>query len=635
MPILGGEAAAQLKEASPETKVARLLDYFDREGIRWHPQIEVCCQGQTEHEGNGAIGVYLASSCSFLSSGTVLVQIPKRSCLSPRTSCLAPFLGSGDIFSVESGCGLTLAVCLVAEYLQGPKSRFCDYCQALPHERAGGTLGITLPLEWAADSIEQQCLRGTEAARILGRAARRLSLPAVSTRGLALCHVRDYFDRVGLTLLRQACPGIASMSNVEQEKLASTFIGAWSLVSSRAFVCDTYHGLVLAPFADLFNHADENQVQFECTEVVCMQCGLQHIACPMASETPAKCTEGTMGGVPAVDSDDTADMILCAPLFRDDAESARVEIFNSYGPLSNARLLVRYGFSIEDGTDYERITWDWTDEDERAEMLQSMGLTGDQLAAGSRLGSWCRLFADYIGSDWSRSFEEQLLSSVTVNHLKIGAVRPPKNYERQRWHADKFHLLGRQAPPAIIIDGHDLLVSLLDDDVEGAPPQAEIDRDFPLCVDGEGKISVALWRAACLAAVAKDRDEPGSTPPEDVRKSLRGIETLATALGDDPTMASDLPNHVSHHRLWLRRALEYLDSLLRRRQEEIPTYSASGSQAALVCQYGESGADRSLRSVVQCALVEEALLRVARCRVSELLCRSEPVRTAPVPAHNR
>lgn len=41
------------------------------------------------------------------------------------------------------------------------------------------------------------------------------------------------------------------------------FIHAYTLVSSRAFLVDAYHGLAMVPIADAFNHAADNHVHLE------------------------------------------------------------------------------------------------------------------------------------------------------------------------------------------------------------------------------------------------------------------------------------------------------------------------------------------------------------------------------------
>lgn len=38
---------------------------------------------------------------------------------------------------------------------------------------------------------------------------------------------------------------------------------AYSLVTSRAFQVDAYHGAAMVPLADIFNHREDNQVCFE------------------------------------------------------------------------------------------------------------------------------------------------------------------------------------------------------------------------------------------------------------------------------------------------------------------------------------------------------------------------------------
>jgi len=47
---------------------------------------------------------------------------------------------------------------------------------------------------------------------------------------------------------------------------------AYSLVTSRAFQVDVYHGSAMVPLADLFNHKEDNHV--------CFEVGLSRISSP-------------------------------------------------------------------------------------------------------------------------------------------------------------------------------------------------------------------------------------------------------------------------------------------------------------------------------------------------------------------
>lgn len=120
----------------------------------------------------------------------------------------------------------------------------------------------------------------------------------------------------------------------------SLFLKIYSLCSSRSFHIDTFHNLALVPLADLFNHEDSNSVSFVSEQWVCEDCGkfqrCQHDDVDSVGEE-----EGEKGEGEGEEDDDTCELITVVSI-----ESGR-EVFNSYGTLSNARLLRDYGFMLE------------------------------------------------------------------------------------------------------------------------------------------------------------------------------------------------------------------------------------------------------------------------------------------------
>ncbi|KZT27780.1 hypothetical protein NEOLEDRAFT_60528 [Neolentinus lepideus HHB14362 ss-1] len=122
-----------------------------------------------------------------------------------------------------------------------------------------------------------------------------------------------------------------------------------------------------------FDHANENHVHLESDFDVCVSCGAL-AECPHDSEgresfvdgTPSPATAKTMAlrpddnlrkqpGSPQFDlpqdQDNTCDMVSNLPIM------AGTEVFNTYGErLSNASLLVRYGFMI-DGNEWDSVHW--------------------------------------------------------------------------------------------------------------------------------------------------------------------------------------------------------------------------------------------------------------------------------------
>jgi hypothetical protein len=124
------------------------------------------------------------------------------------------------------------------------------------------------------------------------------------------------------------------------------FLHAYALVSSRAFVVDDYHGLSLVPIADLFNHVELNQVQFEVdSHWVCSTCG-----------SSSQCSHDDDGIVKMNDDDKEEEEDYCVLSTIVDIEAGD-EVFNSYGNgLSNTHLLQHYGFLLE-ANSFDRISF--------------------------------------------------------------------------------------------------------------------------------------------------------------------------------------------------------------------------------------------------------------------------------------
>ncbi|KZV68997.1 hypothetical protein PENSPDRAFT_501548 [Peniophora sp. CONT] len=127
----------------------------------------------------------------------------------------------------------------------------------------------------------------------------------------------------------------------------------------------------MVPVADAFNHANSNHVHLETEYDVCPDCGswaqcihdeddgpmlLQDQQSDSASELsgrarkrPRLSLEEASKELSDVDKENTCEMIVNAPLAAPADED--VEVFNTYGRLSNAALIVRYGFALDDTED--------------------------------------------------------------------------------------------------------------------------------------------------------------------------------------------------------------------------------------------------------------------------------------------
>ncbi|KAJ6585494.1 hypothetical protein B0H19DRAFT_422123 [Mycena capillaripes] len=151
--------------------------------------------------------------------------------------------------------------------------------------------------------------------------------------------IDEYFQQVANPVYSKVFP-----SSPEIIPILRDFHHAYSLVSSRAFLVDSYHGLSMVPIADAFNHAQENHVHLESDFDVCPECGSLQRCVHDETADPRSTT------LPD-DADNFYEMVsnLAIP--------PNSEVFNTYGEtLSNAELLVQYGF-ILDINDNDHLCW--------------------------------------------------------------------------------------------------------------------------------------------------------------------------------------------------------------------------------------------------------------------------------------
>ncbi|GAA95514.1 uncharacterized protein L969DRAFT_15435 [Mixia osmundae IAM 14324] len=243
----------------------------------------------------------------------ILVTIPKSCVLSRRTSSLSSTPVKLEQSSESHQAAVTLALHLLHEQCMAEQSRFHGYLQSMPKDAV--PLATFEPNEWS---------QGTDVEHHLHE--RSLSLEQLDTL---------FRDQI-LPILRDASLTIRPTCKL--------FRRAYSLVASRAFHIDQYHGLAMVPMADVFNHSAESQVVMQSDHIVCLQCGALF-----------ECEHDELPTDPDVISQDhatdTVDMIATSPI------AAGQEIFNSYAPrLSNAQLYVGYGFTL-DINPHDRVTW--------------------------------------------------------------------------------------------------------------------------------------------------------------------------------------------------------------------------------------------------------------------------------------
>ncbi|KAK9673242.1 hypothetical protein RND81_12G155200 [Saponaria officinalis] len=135
------------------------------------------------------------------------------------------------------------------------------------------------------------------------------------------------------------------------------YFAAKSLVASRSFQIDDYHGSGMVPLADLFNHkTDAEDVHFTAGDSDDSDEGMSdeenNSSDEMKTQTSqteendsvANVADRTSDG-PDLQSEDTPDNPLVLEMILVKDVEAGAEVFNTYGSMGNAALLHRYGFT--------------------------------------------------------------------------------------------------------------------------------------------------------------------------------------------------------------------------------------------------------------------------------------------------
>ncbi|KAJ3841716.1 hypothetical protein F5878DRAFT_658263 [Lentinula raphanica] len=353
-----------------EHKIAALLSWCTSKGIEIDPRIHIApdATGLAVYSGAALIEPSQTSEDIIISihdpqlisplTHALVVRIPPKAVLSVK-SCSASRIIESRPYGLDAQLALSLA--LLIEIQRGTSSPWYGYLQSFPDSI------VDLPIFWdleiegrsLQDGLEALgWLKGTEVQKLLS-----------GTDGTPLIEsIRNYFDEIVI-------PTTARCSIAKPT--FHQFAWAYSLVSSRAFLVDAYHGLSMVPIADAFNHTYDHHTEYE----VCPECGsLQQ--CPHDRDAELPLISKASNDAP-VEVDHTYDMVS------NTAIPAYSEIFNTYGEtLSNAQLLTQYGFTL-DVNENDRIMWGF---DELVHLLEaevssasrprkSVGFTWDELEA--------------------------------------------------------------------------------------------------------------------------------------------------------------------------------------------------------------------------------------------------------------
>ncbi|TKY90084.1 hypothetical protein EX895_000082 [Sporisorium graminicola] len=460
-------------------RLKRFLSWCQSQGIHIEPALDLRYSGDAV---SWCISIHALTS---IPDDSVVATIPKTAILSRKTSALSSVLKGKWLSESHETVGLELALCLLYERCLGSQSRFEPFLAILPR------LPVPLPfLRTAAaqDDSRWRWITATETDRIDHRASLSYQLSSSSAADLwpydhdyGMCKQKalDYFYTTGIPILSRS-KLFDRTQRQHLDALEHAFLTAYTHVSSRDFIIDTYHGVGLVPLADLFNHAEVHTVQFESDQDVCEFCGVAFLTgheeeeCRFGAETEGKedKEEEEEEEESAEDEDDDDDDADREGAVEEDANeptsnsssvgedeqdeedesrlelddtldmrtltsfSAGQEMYNTYGALSNALLLTRYGFCLDTETDFERFTLDPRVPAERHTFFQaftSHPLTGfkriaDVAAAFDNVLSliserFPRTFDDANGGDGEEEGEEdEVPKAVSVESTAIDAL---------------------------------------------------------------------------------------------------------------------------------------------------------------------------------------------------------------------
>ncbi|KAL0317234.1 UNVERIFIED_CONTAM: Ribosomal lysine N-methyltransferase 3 [Sesamum angustifolium] len=171
-------------------------------------------------DSSRSLSISVKALCD-LKEGDIVATIPKQSCLTVRTSA-----ASSLVEEAQLGGNLGLVVALMYEKSLGPQSKWFQYLQILPPFEP-------IPLLWSLSEIDS-LLTGTELHKIV-------------KEDKALVY-QDWKECIKPLL------DLDSFQLNPEFFTADEYIAAKSLVASRSFQVDEYHGSGMVPLADLFNH---------------------------------------------------------------------------------------------------------------------------------------------------------------------------------------------------------------------------------------------------------------------------------------------------------------------------------------------------------------------------------------------
>ncbi|XVF58909.1 hypothetical protein PTKIN_Ptkin07bG0103800 [Pterospermum kingtungense] len=344
---------------------------------RWMKSQGIECSDTLEFTDCPEQGISVRALCD-LKEGDVVATIPKAACLTIKTSGARQIIESAGL---DGALGLSLA--LMYEKSLGHDSPWAGYLQLLPPQEC-------LPLVWTLEELDS-LLCGTE-------------LHKTVKEDKALIY-EDWKENI-LPLVYSAPQTLRPISFSVEE-----YFAARSLIASRSFQIDEYHGFGMVPLADLFNH----KTGAEDVHITSVSSNLESdddadsnnsdnnelnkisVLDKKASGTDSTGENSYIHSDSEYSSVSGNDPMMLQMIMVREVKSG-VEVFNTYGSLGNAALLHRYGFT-ESYNPFDIVNID-------LELVLKWGCTlFSSRYSRARLSLWRRL--DFFGcvSENSEYFE--------------------------------------------------------------------------------------------------------------------------------------------------------------------------------------------------------------------------------------
>ncbi|KAJ7740230.1 hypothetical protein DFH07DRAFT_839274 [Mycena maculata] len=484
--------------------VTRLLSWCSERDFWIDPRIQVI---------SGPCGVAVISQDTTIPAESILARIPRESVLSVKSSPISELIPPHPY---GRGAQLSLALALSVELMRGAASPWFPYLKSLPREIPG------IPLFWTSGAHcgdPTEWLNGTEAWKML--------FESEENHASLFSEIDEYFHQV----VQQVYSQVFESSSPAMVPSLHHFYYAYSLVSSRAFLVDSYHGLSMVPIADAFNHAQENHVHLESDFDVCPECG----SLPRCLHDDTGDSVSRATAVPD-DADDFYEMVSNLPI------PPNTEVYNTYGgTLSNAELLVQYGF-ILDVNENDRLIWTFAELAQFSENYLPPSWTWDSVGG---LSQFRALLDALISGPW-----ESISASELVHRDRMHAfcLNGDATVSHGLWLYFALLLCLRNTtspanrdPNAVIVLLEDMIQRQLTLELLHTNSASGLDISVPQLPDDPSPYSDMLELACLLASLCRARSASTGKP---------GVEM--TELGD---ILDRLPNDMNSTRMAISLAM--------------------------------------------------------------------------------